>query len=276
MVVEAGQDTPSFRREGDWETMQDVHGAGHRQRRLAWEGCLNVRDLGGYPTADGRGTRWGAVIRADNLATLTGAGRAALVASGVRTIVDLRAPDETAAHPNPFARPGGHGVAYVHVPFIDPTAGPPPPFTTLADSYGRMLDRFRSGVAAIMTTIARAEEGGVLVHCMGGKDRTGLVSALLLDLAGVPRETVGADYALTAECLRPLDEEYLATGPGTRAEREQELGAFMPRAAVMIEVLDRLDRDHGGAQAYLEHAGVARTDVERLRARLLRPAPVPA
>jgi protein-tyrosine phosphatase len=257
--------------------MGDGQGVREWTRRLAWEGCSNVRDLGGYPTADGRETRWGAVVRADSLAPLTEAGRAALVAYGVRSIVDLRAPEEIAAQPNPFARPGEHGVAYTNVPFIDPAAGPPPPFTTtLADVYARMLDQYRSNVATIARVVARAPAGGVLIHCMGGKDRTGVVCALLLDLVGVPRETIGADYALTAECLRPLEEEYLEHGPGTREERERVLTVYMPRAEVMIEVLDRLDREFGGVQGYLERAGVSQDDLDRLRDRLLSPAPAPA
>jgi protein-tyrosine phosphatase len=247
-----------------------------RVRRLTWEGCLNARDLGGYPTLDGRETRWGAIVRSDNPAELTAAGRAALVAHGVRSIVDLRTPDEVAHHPNPFAGPGPHGIAYTNVSLLDPAAEPPAGFTTLADDYKRMLDRFRPSVAAIMTAIARAPAGGVLVHCMAGKDRTGIVSALLLELVGVPRETIGADYALTAECLRPREEEWLANGPGERADRERALATYAARAEVMLEVLDDLDRRHGGVEAYLLEAGVTGEDITRLRERLLSPSPQPA
>jgi protein tyrosine/serine phosphatase len=83
-------------------------------RRLAWDGCLNARDLGGYPTGDGGRTRWGAVVRSDSVAALTEAGRQALLDYGVRSMVDLRLPQEVAAHPNPFAEPGDHGVAYTN------------------------------------------------------------------------------------------------------------------------------------------------------------------
>ena len=104
---------------------------------------------------------------------------------------------------------------------------------------------------------------------MGGKDRTGLVSAILLELAGVERATIGADYALTAECLRPREEEWLANGPGDRAERERLLALYAPRAEVMIEVLDDLDRRYGGVEAYLLRAGVTPEDIARLRERLV-------
>jgi protein-tyrosine phosphatase len=155
-------------------------------RRLPWEGCLNARDLGGYRTRDGRETQWGAIVRSDNPSTLTDAGKAALVDHGVRTIVDLRTPSEVTEYPNPFAESGSHGIAYHHLSLVDPAGSPAPEFTTLANDYKSMLDRFPDQVGAIMRTIADAPEGGVMIHCMAGKDRTGIMSALLLDLAGVP------------------------------------------------------------------------------------------
>jgi protein-tyrosine phosphatase len=240
-------------------------------RRLAWEGVLNARDLGGYPAAEGCETRWGAVVRSDSPAALSSAGREALVRYGVRSMVDLRMPDEVAGEPNPFAEPDTHGIAYANVSFIDPAVEPPEDVATLADDYKSMLDRFRPSVAAAITTIAKAPEGGVLVHCAAGKDRTGLVSALLLGLAGVAPETIAADYALTAECLRPRDEEWLENGPGDRVERERALLRSTPTAEVMLEVLDHLTERYGGIEAYLLQAGVAPDDLARLRARLLAP-----
>jgi protein-tyrosine phosphatase len=240
-------------------------------RLLAWEGLLNARDLGGYPAAGGRETRWGAVVRSDSLAALTEAGRAALAGYGVRAVVDLRLPDELARHPNPFASSGDHGIAYTNVSILDPAAGYPPETLTLAENYLWTLDRFAGYVAEVMAAIAGAPEGGVLVHCAAGKDRTGLISALLLGLVGVPAETIAADYALTAELLRPRDQEWLEHGPGERAEREALAARFAPTAEVMLEVLDGLDRRYGGIEGYLAAAGVSPADLDRLRDRLLAP-----
>jgi protein-tyrosine phosphatase len=244
-------------------------GQEERTRQLAWEGLFNARDLGGYPTADGRQTRWGAVVRSASLTALSPAGRAALIGYGVRSIVDLRLPDEVVARPNPFAETDGHDILYANLSFLDPAVAPPGDALTLADGYKRMLDLFHRKVAAVMAAIAGAPEGGVLVHCAAGKDRTGLIAALLLGLVSVEAETIAADYALSAEYLRARDEEWLRNGPGDRAVREERLRRFAPTAAVMLAVLDHLAAWYGGVEAYLLHAGVAPADLARLRTRLL-------
>jgi protein-tyrosine phosphatase len=242
-------------------------------RLLAWEGCLNARDLGGYETGDGRETRWGTVVRSDSPAALTEAGRAALADYGVRAIVDLRLPDELADDPNPFAEPGDHGIAYTNVSFIDPAAAPPDAVSTLAEDYLQMLDRYRQGVAEAMAAIAGApEDGAVLIHCAAGKDRTGLISALLLGLVDVPAETIAADYAMTAELLRPREQEWLARfTPEERAEREAMVARYAPTAEVMLAVLEGLAERHGGVEPYLRSAGLGQDDLERLRDRLVAP-----
>jgi protein-tyrosine phosphatase len=242
-------------------------------RLLEWEGCLNARDLGGYATGDGRETRWGAVVRSASLAALTEAGRAALADYGVRAIVDLRLPAELADDPNPFAEPGDHGIAYTNVSFIDPAAAPPEAVSTLAEDYLQMLDRYRQGVAEAMTAVARAPDGTVLIHCAAGKDRTGLISALLLGLAGVPDETIAADYAMTAELLRHREREWLeGLEPEERAEREAMLARYAPTAEAMSAVLEGLAERFGGVEHYLLATGLGTDDLDRLRDRLVAPA----
>jgi protein tyrosine/serine phosphatase len=242
-------------------------------RRLAWEGVLNARDLGGYPAAGGRETRWGAVVRSDSLGDLTAAGRAALAGYGVRAIVDLRLADEIARHPNPFATPGDHGVAYTNVSVIDPAGGFPPGTYTMAENYLWMLDHFGAFIAKAMAAVAGAPEGGVLIHCAAGKDRTGLISALLLGLVDVPAETIAADYAMTAELLRPRERQWLeGLDPEERAQREAMLARYAPTAEVMLAVLEGLGERHGGVEPYLRSTGLGQDDLDRLRERLVGPA----
>jgi protein-tyrosine phosphatase len=242
-------------------------------RLLEWEGCLNARDLGGYATQDGRQTRWGTVVRSDSPAALTEAGRAVLASYGVRAIVDLRLPAELADDPNPFAEPGDHGIAYTNVSIIDPGAGFPPNTITLAENYLWSLERFRDLVAKAVEAVAQAPEGAVLIHCAAGKDRTGLISALLLGLVDVPTETIAADYAMTAELLASREREWLESGPPEEREAREAMSArYAPTAEVMLEVLERLTERFGGVEPYLLEAGVRREDLERLRERLVGPA----
>jgi protein-tyrosine phosphatase len=199
---------------------------------------------------------------------LNQAGQQALIDYGIRSIVDLRKPDEVAMHPNPFAAPSARGIVYTNISLVDPAALSPE-FTTLANDYKNLLGHFQSAIGSIIGVIADAPDGGVLVHCMGGKDRTGIISALLLELTGVPRHVIGDDYALTAECLRSQDEVWLEHGPGDRAWRERELVKYAPLPEVMIEVLEYLDEQYDGVEWYLLAAGVTPEQVSRLRRRLM-------
>jgi protein-tyrosine phosphatase len=241
------------------------------ERRLDWEALANARDLGGYPTIDGGAIRGGALVRSDSLSSLSHLGREALVAYGVRTIVDLRMPEEVERAPGPFSSAGDHGVSYRNVSFVDPAVEPPTDVVSLAEDYRRMLARFGPQVAAVVRAVAGAGDGGVLVHCAAGKDRTGLIVALLLGALGVAPEVIAEDYALTAERLRAEEERWLDEGPGTRAEREATLERVRARPEVMLEVLAHIDERYGGAAGYLTAVGVAPEDLERLRDRFVEP-----
>lgn len=240
-------------------------------RRLDWDALLNARDLGGLATSDGRLTRRGALVRSDSLVSLTPRGRDALIAYGVRTVVDLRLPWEVEREPNPFAHPDHHRVAYHNLSFIDPASAPPEEPTTLAEDYLGMLRRFGPQVAKVMTAVAGAGDGGVVVHCAAGKDRTGLIVALLLGVVGVAPEVVADDYGLTADALRTREERWLAEGPGDRADREAALRRGRARPGVMLEVLAGVDDRYGGVEGYLLGAGVAPDTLDRLRSRMLAP-----
>jgi hypothetical protein len=175
-------------------------------RRLDWDGCCNIRDLGGLPTLDGRATRFGAVVRADAIDRLSAAGWAALEAHGVRTVIDLRNEDELRAD----VAPRSAGVSTIHLPldaaddreFWD-AWGTGPQFGTPL-YYGPHLERFPERSARVLAAIATAPPGGVLYHCGIGRDRTGMITILLLALAGVRPEEIAADYELSAAGVREL------------------------------------------------------------------------
>jgi len=244
---------------------------------LAWDGCLNVRDLGGLPTADGGETRRGAVVRADSVRQLSDDGWRALVDHGVRLVVDLRGDHEREEDP-----PAELPVEVVHVPFMEAsdaeweeiageldaaTAAAPDDATATRDAYLIFLERFRDNVAASLRAVANAPEGGVVIHCVGGKDRTGLLTAFLLRLAGVDEETIAQDYALSEERLRARHEAWFEA-----AESEEELQRLRRIAQTppesMLGVFAELTRRYGGVEAYLREAGASDEELERARARL--------
>jgi protein-tyrosine phosphatase len=241
------------------------------KRELAWDGCLNVRDLGGHRTADGRETRYGAVVRADSVRQLSEAGWRALVDYGIRTLVDLRADGERAEDP-----PGDIPVDVLHVPFMEAdeqewkeieheieaaVAAAPDPAAATRDVYLVFLEHFRERAANGVRAVARAPEGGVVIHCAGGKDRTGLLTAFVLHLAGVDKAEIAADYALSEARLRPRHEEWLAAAE-TDAERARILRISRTPAAAMAGVLDELERRYGSVQEYLRAGGVTDEELE--------------
>lgn len=248
-----------------------------QSRDLVWDGCLNVRDLGGLPTQDGGETRYGAVVRADNVRQLNDEGWQALVDHGVRTVVDLRRDRELLEDP-----PAEIPVEVLHVPFVRASeeerqlvdaevdaavAAAPDHAAATRDVYVIFLEHFGANVASALRAVADAPEGGVVVHCAGGKDRTGLIAAFLLHLAGVDDETIAADYALSEARLRPRHERWFAAAE-TPEELEQLERITRTPAETMRGLLAELGRRYGGVAAYLRSTGLTDDDLERARARL--------
>jgi len=244
-------------------------------RFLAWEGCCNVRDLGGLAAADGSRIRRGALVRADNLCRLTASGQAALMAHGVRTVIDLRATEELARAAHPFAAEKAEQgwPRYIHVPIFEVTDTA----TTAAlagerEVYGPnkvLLDRCGSGFATALRAITTAPEGGVLVHCFVGKDRTGLVVALTLAVAGVPPETIAADYAMSDFYLQPIYAEMLAECNGDEAAIADLKPRLTSHSDTMQRTLSYLDWKYGGPEGYLRGIGLTTDELAALRRRVL-------
>lgn len=235
-------------------------------RALAWSDCLNVRDLGGLPLRSGGTTRIGALVRADSPHRLTEAGRVALLAYGVRTIVDLRGRAETEREPNPFASADGE-VRYLNLPLQSDAASEAiRGVDDRAVVNQRLLDLSRPNVAAIVSAVARAPEGGVLFHCAVGKDRSGILAALLLALAGATAAAIADDYAESEACLRALRDEILARADQSQHARLHTQWAA-PREAVLA-TLEHLEHRYDGVELYLLGSGVSAEDLRHARRRL--------
>ena len=246
-------------------------------RDLTWDGCLNVRELGGLPTADGGETRTGAIVRADDVQQLSRAGWQALVDHGIRTVIDLRGDHEREDDP-----PAELPVEVVHVPFMEASeaeweeiaekieaaaAAAPDIATSTRDVYLIFLEHFGDNVAAGVRAVAHAPEGGVVIHCVGGKDRTGLLAAFLLHLAGVSDDEIAADYALSEERLLPRHEAWFAAA-SSEEELERLKRIAQTPAASMAGVFEELSRRHGSVEGYLRHVGVTDDELRLARTRL--------
>ena len=233
-------------------------------RHLRWDGCANVRDLGGIRTRGGA-IRRGAIVRADALDRLSAAGWAALEAHGVRTVIDLRNDDELARDLAP--RPAG--LTTLHLPldgvedaeFWKDWHGRPEFGTPLY--YRAFLDHFPARTAAVFTAIARAQPGGVAVHCGIGRDRTGLIAIMLLALAGAEPAEIAADYALSE---RALTAGYAARGAEDDGPR---LAAFLAEQGTTAErVIEDLLAEVD-VEATLRGGGLGDAALAALRARVV-------
>jgi protein-tyrosine phosphatase len=243
-------------------------------RHLPWDACYNIRDVGGYPTADGGEIRWRALVRADSLCRLSPAGCAALVDYGVRTIIDLRSPSELLRLPHPFAPPHNmpDAPAYLTLPLLDEAdhAGIAQLDASLSvqEMYIKTLERYPAQIAAIIRAAAQAEDGGILVHCYAGKDRTGIIIALLLAVAGTEREIIAMDYAVSDSYLQPLYVDLLESLAHDPPRQRQQATLLVSPAEGMHATLTHLDSAYGSPEAYLQAIGISQQELQQLRQRL--------
>jgi protein-tyrosine phosphatase len=209
-------------------------------------------------------------VRSDNLRSLNLAGVEAMVAYGVTTVIDLRSESEVETSPSPFATPDPFNYppppTYLHMPLIDDAtmlklADAPDMF----DRYLMMLEHRPDAFSAVFSTLARTE-GTVVFHCFAGKDRTGMVAAMSLALAGVGVQSIAADYAETDVQMAARYKEWLAAAPPDQLEwMRADLQCPPERIAGVLEHLDQRWR---GVEGYLQAAGLPADDISRLRSKL--------
>jgi protein-tyrosine phosphatase len=240
------------------------------QRLIDLEGTLNFRDLGGYPASGGRTVRWRVLFRSDALHRLSPADVSQLRdALGIGDVVDLRSSGELDIEGRgPLA---GEPIRFHHLPLFDGALVEEPPQSeelTLADRYFLMAEFAKGPIARVITTLAEAAAPAVY-HCAAGKDRTGVISALLLGLLEVPDEIIVADYAATQDNLDAIVERLMSS------EGYQDILESMPpdtmhaEPETMISLLRRLRERYGSVGGYVREIGVGDAAISRLRDRLL-------
>jgi protein-tyrosine phosphatase len=268
-------------------------------RWLRLDGTTNTRDLGGLPTTDGGRTVPGRVLRSDNLQTLSADDVRRLVDDlRLREVVDLRTTAEillegrgplrevaTVTHRHFSLLPErGHHTDVFAVEEDDPLPDLPadwaqsvlprqapeheraePP--AVRSYLGYLSDRADAVVAALRA-LAAPVDGASVVHCAAGKDRTGVVVALALVVAGVPHEEIVADYALTADVIDALVAKLVASPTYAEDMERRDVASHTPRAETMDRVLTLLDERHGGPIGWLDAHGFGPDERAALRARL--------
>ncbi|MEV0838854.1 tyrosine-protein phosphatase [Actinocatenispora sera] len=243
-----------------------------RDRYVPFTTVFNFRDLGGYPAADGRRVRTGVLYRSDGLHRLVEADLGRFAALDVRRVVDLRRADEVANYGRIPESPGldYHNVCLQTLAWTAAEVAPGELAGYLAQRYAEIADEAVGGaMARVLRLIAEDTAGGTVFHCMAGKDRTGVVAAVVLSLLGVDDDTIAGDYAAS----RFSEQRYLAW----RASVAPDSPRYMPSsgdpapAETMLTFLAGLRSRYGSIAGYVDAAGFGPADRELLRARLLAP-----
>ena len=231
------------------------------RRHLPLDGTRNVRDIGGYPAAGGRHTRWRTLLRSDELTRLPAHAVDELRELGLRQVIDLRWPDELEFSPNNFA--GDPDVRYRHIALLvdDPT-----PHSGLAGMYRHVLDQRLPQLVEVAQALLGPAGLPAVIGCAAGKDRTGITIAVLLSLAGVADDLIIEDYALSAGYFA-IPNETIPAGDW----RHQPLIVDSP-PEFMASALDHLRDVHGGARALLRSGGLTEHELDTLVERLTQPA----
>ncbi len=232
------------------------------RRRIDLAGVLNFRDVGGYPVASGGSVRWRTLFRSDALHRLDSAGVAAVTGLGPRTVIDLRTRLEVDQAPSPVCG------RVTHIPVLTGDLQGVP--LELGALYRYFTDECGGQLAAAIAELCGDDAMPALVHCSAGKDRTGVVIALILAVLGVPDELIAADYALSAVYLDPdqtpaIGQLSASTGLGEELTRAL-LGS---PSELILEVLDRVRAVAGSAEGYLRANGLTGSGLARLRAALI-------
>lgn len=256
-------------------TALDLPDVGSDPRRLVPLAAVhNFRDMGGYPAAGGRTTRWRTLFRADGLHRLAGDDLEVIRTLGLRTVIDLRSPaelEERGTFPHDL-----HPVDFHHVPVIDSTwklahltDADNDPVAFLEWAYNDMLREGPHRFAQAIEQLSQAEAFPAVFHCAAGKDRTGVLAMLLLGSLGVPREYIIADYALTVDGIERMRAWALREAPEMSERMADTPSAFMaalPEA--MARLIDTICED-GSIFDYTLSLGVTPGALERLAGQLL-------
>jgi protein-tyrosine phosphatase len=235
-----------------------------KHRHISLKTTYNTRDAGGYVNKHGIPMRQGLLFRSDGLHKLNEESMNMLRELGLRSIIDLRTFGETNEHPNPFKN--ALDVQYRHYPIFDNYANGLP--ASLLAMYLRMYEQHAT-LRKIFEHLAQANSFPTLVHCVAGKDRTGIVIALLHDLCDLTDDDIAADYALTQELLHPLVQQLKIRGAKAGHDLDHYDKLLQADPVPFMQAFYQVRNTYGSTIAYLEHIGISKEQIEKIRSTLL-------
>ena len=247
------------------------------ERHIALDGAVNFRDVGGYRTSDGRTVRWRSLFRADNLSHLSEPDRQVVRALRIATVIDLRTLAEVELERFPVDE---IPVDFHHLPLTAElpslgqfqNSGP----GAFAGHYLEIARRSGDQVAQAIRIVAEPRSRPVVVHCAAGKDRTGVLVAILLALLGVPDDIIADDYALSAKAMDALLGRLLERLPELEEEIRSVATTMSSATPANIRaLLDGLRREHGSVESYAAAHGAGDEVVSALRGELLEEIKTP-
>lgn len=239
-------------------------------RRIPLDGIYNFRDLGGYRSADGRTVRWRTVYRSDALRWASDSDvRTVARGLGVNTVVDLRTEHAVAEEgTGPIV---SRVKQYHHLPLFGEAEvrhwQSEQQAYELTDLYVWILESRGKRIRHVFEQLAQVSSYPVVFHCFAGKDRTGVIAALLLGALGISRKQIVADYALTEGALSRIIARLEAQ---PRRDGPARPPSFLEaRPETMTALLDWIDERHGSVPGYLSSVGVSETVTQQLCSALL-------
>lgn len=245
----------------------------HPDRVLPFEGAFNFRDLGGYTTTTGRTLKWRTLFRADAVHRLPDAELDVLAGIGMRTVIDLRTRTEVdKGHLADETR----GLVHLHLPVLGETWEPRdlPPDADAGVILGELyIDMLTIGAPALrgsLETLAEPRHLPAVFHCAAGKDRTGVLAAMVLSLLGVDEDTIIADYAISGRSMDALVERLRIERPEALTTMNEQPSAYLAAPpAAMRTFLDHVDAEFGSVAGYVRTLGLDDDLIDSLRATLL-------
>lgn len=229
------------------------------QRRYITENIVNCRDLGGYPTLDGGVTLFGKALRCGILGNPTEKDLETLKKFKIKTVIDLRGNSEKADMPDVFEFLPEYD--YHHISLLETNPMFSKKCTDMCEMYILSLTEYKENYARALRLVSRLEEP-FLFHCFAGKDRTGLLAAMLLGAAGVCREDIVADYQVSFTYFLPAYEREVKANSGIIWEKNP--AKFYSDPAVIQRILDYFDSEFGGIIGYFKFIGLNENEIKNI------------